>query len=514
MASGRGEAPLVVLLGDEDFAHEEERFHSIGVNVLVGGAQAPAHAPALGIASLAGPLLEAGFRCELVDNFRTVARNGRRAEELLARGPLLVGLSTTFIFTERAVRETAELVRRLSPRSHFVLGGPSLLQNAALRRHADIAVLGEGEKTLPLIAARLRDGGDLADVPGIEFERDGRRVATAPAPLVAPEDVPFPRWDLLDHGPHAVYPLETQRGCVYKCRYCTYPVYSPGRPDGGGLRLWPVERVVAEVRRNHERHGILNYRLADSTFTFPVARAEEVCRALLETGLPLRWSCYGRVDNMTPSLAGLMARSGCRAVFFGVESGDPGMLAAMRKDFTLEDVHRGVAVTRAAGMKAVGSFIVGYPGETARTVDATRRCIKEAGFDMFRVSTFWYDHNAPLDVDAARLGLTGEGGVWRHATMDSQEAEAATRGLIRDVMVANASRYGSDYVTALVAQYGVDYDDALQYLLDLGLLRNLKRAREEKAPLDAFDDASLREAVLRANTVAQRVRDARRVTSR
>ncbi len=496
--------PEVLLLSDEDFAYENEHFHAISESFLTPRTGKPPHAPALGIAALAGPLEDAGFRCSLVDNYRTLPERAKRVEELLARSPLLVGLSTTFIFTESAVRETAALVRRLSPRSRFVLGGPSLLQNPGLRLHADVSVLGEGERTLPLVAACLRDGGDLASVSGIEFERGGERVATPPAALTPPDQVPFPRWDLLGRGPHAVYPIETQRGCVYKCRYCTYPIYSPGRPDGSGLRLWSTERVLAELRLNHERYGIRNYRVADSTFTFPVARAEELCRAVIAEKLPVRWTCYGRVDNMTPSLAALMAEAGCRAIFFGVESGDDGMLKSMRKDFTLEDVHRGVAVTRAAGIKAVGSFIVGYPGETEATIEATRRCIEGAGFDLFRLSTFWYDHNAPLRAEAERYGLTGEGGVWRHATMDHVAAEAATKRLIADIMSRNTCRYGSDYMIAAIAGYGVDFDEAFQYFLDLALMRNWHLARRGGGG-GAFDPAELRTAAARANDVAVRI---------
>jgi anaerobic magnesium-protoporphyrin IX monomethyl ester cyclase len=63
-----------------------------------------------------------------------------------------------------------------------------------------------------------------------------------------------------------------------------------------------------------------------------------------------------------------MKEAGCRRVFFGIESGDDGVLKEMRKQVTVADIRRAVDVAVAAGLESAGFFIVGYPGENDSTI--------------------------------------------------------------------------------------------------------------------------------------------------
>ena len=81
-----------------------------------------------------------------------------------------------------------------------------------------------------------------------------------------------------------------------------------------------------------------------------------------------------------------MKSAGCRRVFFGIESGDDGILKEMRKQINVGDVRRAVEVAVKVGLEAAGFFIVGYPGENDSTILKTLRFATELPLDYVSFS--------------------------------------------------------------------------------------------------------------------------------
>ncbi|OGR83098.1 MAG: hypothetical protein A3J74_00105, partial [Elusimicrobia bacterium RIFCSPHIGHO2_02_FULL_57_9] len=483
--------PDILLLTEEDFPEENRYFAMINLLGAVRRRVRLPHYIHLNITLLASVLQREGFSCELADNFLRLPPATQRFERLLKQAPPVVGLATTFLFREETLRDITRRIRDLSPHSIIILGGPSILQFPEWRRYGDISVLYDGERTLPAVLKTIKSGGNLRDIPGIEFQKDGHKVATEPSEFTPLSELPLPDWSHLGHGRHGVYPIETQRGCVYKCKYCTYPVYQSG---DSGTQLHPIPRIIDELRHNYENWGITYYRFIDATFTFPRKRAEDICREIIRSKLPIQWSCFGRVDNMTPELANLMAQAGCRCIFFGIESGDDSMLKRMRKDFRVEHIHGGVQCTHEAGMATVGSFFVGFPGETEETLANTEKIIIDSHFTFLSVGSYWVDPNAPASLQNEEYGLTGRGGQWKHNTMDSTQAEALTGRLLSNVLSKNAAHLGFDFTIASLVNLGLDYDEAMRYMMDKGLLINYRLAKTSGHSLDHFNPKEVERA--------------------
>jgi anaerobic magnesium-protoporphyrin IX monomethyl ester cyclase len=85
----------------------------------------------------------------------------------------------------------------------------------------------------------------------------------------------------------------------------------------------------------------------------------------------LYWTCTARCDRADAETLRLMKASGCIRLFFGVESGDPRMLEKMRKGETLADIERGIRLAEEANIVPDLGFIIGLPGETAKTIQNT-----------------------------------------------------------------------------------------------------------------------------------------------
>jgi p-methyltransferase len=134
------------------------------------------------------------------------------------------------------------------------------------------------------------------------------------------------------------------------------------------------------------------------------------------------WFSYFRCSNSDEEAVELMARSGCKGVFLGIESGSPSILANMNKAATIEKYATGIEMLRRHGIMTFGSFIIGFPGETNETVEETIDFIRDTKPDYYRAQMWYCEPGTPIQNERVKYDINGEGFVWNHATMDSLEA--------------------------------------------------------------------------------------------
>jgi len=353
--------------------------------------------PPLGLAYLAAVLEQHGYPARIYDCTLGLSLDSLMAA-LIAFQPRVVGItSTTPAFEEACI--TARRIRSQMPESVLVLGGAHVSAVPALALAGDdfdIGVVGEGEWTMLDVARHIEQGasGDLAKVPGLAIRREGRVVVTEPRPYIQDLDrLPMPARGLLP--PLAAYsptpasyrrlPLATvitSRGCPYRCTFCDRTVF------GNAARAHSPERVLAEVDECLHRHKALEIRFFDDTFTFDPRRVMEICDGLRAKRWRFPWTCLTHVNTVTPELLRRMRAAGCWQVLYGLESGDPEILASLRKGSTVERNEQAVRWAQEAGLSVRGDFIVGTPLETwaslRRTVDFAKRLkLDYAHFNKF-----------------------------------------------------------------------------------------------------------------------------------
>jgi radical SAM superfamily enzyme YgiQ (UPF0313 family) len=179
--------------------------------------------------------------------------------------------------------------------------------------------------------------------------------------------------------------VQVARGCPYACSFCRTPVFS-----GRMTRLRPITAVLDELRDLRAR-GVQHVAMLADTFTMHRAWVERLCDALIKSALGVRWYCTTRVDLVDAALCAHMARAGCEAVAFGIESASGDTLR--RVDKALRDdtgaAQRAVEAARAAGLVTLGYFIMGFPWETRDDLYATARFARSLPLDhaFFHVAT-------------------------------------------------------------------------------------------------------------------------------
>lgn len=406
------------------------------------------HAPLLGPVILGTILRQAGHEVSILEcAFRPQQK--RNFLRLLKTAPAYVLITTTFIESLASVREVVAFVRREAPGSVVILGGPSLLADIEMRRLGDFAIVGEGETALPLLLEKLEKGESPAGIPGLSFFVNGEEQFLRPALLPDLDAIPFPDWSLVRRGKNEFFSMATQRGCYWRCAFCSYPAN-----EGYKLRYFSIDRLIEEMKRNHELYGIRRYVFADSTFTHPHDRCLDFLNAVSKLPFEIEWVAYGRVDTITAPLAEAMRRTGCQGLFFGCDSGDPEMLLKMNKRFTIEEIRRGVSLLQEAGVPATASWIVGFPGETPSSVRNTLDLILELNCAQNVVHTFMVYAQAPVGLRKDKFGVEGKTTHWQHGTMDSDAAARWTKWVILR-MLARGLRLGTAHDVSWMSTVGL-----------------------------------------------------------
>ncbi|MDH3458291.1 MAG: B12-binding domain-containing radical SAM protein, partial [Gemmatimonadota bacterium] len=98
-------------------------------------------------------------------------------------------------------------------------------------QHCDGVVTGEGEISWPGLLNDFR-GNRLQPL----YQSEGRQFDLAAAPL--------PRFDLLDASKYNRIPVQTQRGCPWRCDFCASSIALSPR-----FKVKPVASVLDECRR-------------------------------------------------------------------------------------------------------------------------------------------------------------------------------------------------------------------------------------------------------------------------
>ena len=388
----------------------------------------------VGILSLAAVLEGKGLQPEVVDLNRVYYEWRRHSNQnesdfcrfagsyFAARECDLFGFSTVCSSYPLTLRIAAE-VKRVHPGSVVVLGGPqaSVVDVATLRAFPsiDLVVRGEAEQSLPELVDALAGHGPLAAVPGITFRRneDGEIVRTPDAPLVLDLDaLPFPAFHLFpDVRSCRHFPLELGRGCPFACTFCSTNDFFRRR-----FRLKSPARMIADMRRVKQTYGIDSFELVHDMFTVDRKRVMEFCQALLESKEEFTWGSSARTDCIDEELIALMARAGCRGIFFGIESGSSRMQKIIDKGLALNDSAERVRSCDKFKINTAVSLMAGFPEETMGDLRATA---------AFFVDSLRFDHADPQLSILAPLADTPIQKQHRDAlVLDDDLADMSYRG--------------------------------------------------------------------------------------
>ena len=171
---------------------------------------------------------------------------------------------------------------------HHVTGVP----RHVFQGYTDYAVLGEADHSLPQLVTTLSHGGDISQVSGIMYKRNGELVVQERTDWVKDlNSLPFPNWDIVGLEKYwkgvltmGVIPKNnryavmcTSRGCPHVCDYCAVPLHTGIR----NYRHRELDNVISEIEWLVDKYGINEVQFLDDNFFVNKNRLKKLCRLLI-----------------------------------------------------------------------------------------------------------------------------------------------------------------------------------------------------------------------------------------
>jgi radical SAM superfamily enzyme YgiQ (UPF0313 family) len=368
--------------------------------------------PPIGIMCLSAVLKRAGHECLMFDQANPETPTDVIIDEIRRDQPDLAGLSFLSTATYPNARTLARRIRAADDHLKLALGGVfASVNDDRLKQQCpevDFVCRGDGEQLILDLLERLDDPDTVAGLTWAEADGTVRRNPDRLPerdldqwPFPDREGLPVDFLEALPLGVPAVLSherfttMQTSRGCPSQCVFCDIPIFGQGK-----LRARSAEHVIAEfVQLQEQGYGAVSF--ADDQFLFRPKRIEAICQGITDNGITIRWGCEGRVDSKCTELFPVMARSGCRSVAFGVESGSQRILDRIGKNQTLEQVETAVGKAKKAGIEIVHAFfLIGCPDETAEDIGrtfsfASRLLVDSLGvnrLEVFRGTPLWKEY--------------------------------------------------------------------------------------------------------------------------
>lgn len=280
-----------------------------------------------------------GYRYQVIDFILNNSILGNYAaaelvsitEKFITPKTRVIGLSSTFFYIQGSEKnEIPEMfldaiaeIRSKHPNIKFVLGGNKAeLYPARDTSHFDAVVVGLAEDVMLEL---------LQFYDSMSPEPKSRKLTDHSTLFYYADDVVNKKFDIQTSRhfwsdkdcilPGESLPLELSRGCIFKCKFCQYPLL--GRTKYDYTRS--MNCVREELVYNYEKWGVTNYYLLDDTFNDTVQKVQDFYEMTKSLPFKIKYSTYLRADllNRFPETIPMLKESGLTGAFFGIESFHP-----------------------------------------------------------------------------------------------------------------------------------------------------------------------------------------------
>lgn len=223
--------------------------------------------------------------------------------------------------------------------------------------------------------------------------------------------MPIPRWDLwplakyrFPFSEHQAWAtLLTDFGCPFSCTFC--PMSTTG------YKLRDLDTVMDELRLLRAL-GIHELLVRDQTFGVNRVRTQELLKRIKTEFPELRWTCWSRVDLVNEEFLRALYDAGCHTLMVGLESANEDILKRYKKNTKRSQMESALGLARKIGLKTVGTFVLGLPGESEASIRETIAYACELPLDY-----------ASFNIATPRFGTTFRGLMKQQGVIDLTRME-------------------------------------------------------------------------------------------
>jgi len=358
-----------------------------------------------------------------VDDVRAAVEKGHRYyEEFFQKTvfdrwpdglPPVVGMSLASAPQAFPAMLLARMIKERQPSVHVSWGGPwataagpvvdVLLKSVPW---VDSVMVYEGERSIVPLVRAVINKTSFDDVPNLRYR--GNSPAVTHTDIVPPlpfEQVPLPDFEGMPMELYldSILPVQTTRNCYWgRCIFCYHRTSSATV----GFEERSAADVVDAMANMKERSGYDTFFLADSCTHITLMRA--IAREIMLRELEVNWIVMGRSGKgWDKETCNLLALSGLREVYMGLETSSPRGLKQIEKGISLKVLDENLREMTAAGVRAL-VFVLDYPGHSAQELRGTFTWVLERHqyIAAFIAQKFSLGRNSVVFAEPERIGIT------------------------------------------------------------------------------------------------------------
>ena len=309
-----------------------------------------------------------------------------------------------------------KMIKEAFPDVHVTVGGNVVTrlqedlakQDALFTSVFDSAILYEGEHALLWLLEALVGDRSWESVPNLMYRDQGRvRVnpeiyteKTTALPLPDFEGMPLDSYFV----PTRILPYLATRGCYWgRCTFCDH-----GQGYFDQYRGKPAHDVVREVKALKDKYHAEHFLFADESY--PPALFKKVSQLLVEERVDIKWTTLIRFEEtlQDPAIWDLAAKSGCKTLYYGMESANERVLALMDKHAKKSVIEGNLREAARVGIWNHVMAFYGFPGETREEAEDTRQFLLRNQPHIHSVEVFYFVayRHTPMVRHPERFGMT------------------------------------------------------------------------------------------------------------
>ena len=337
-------------------------------------------------------------------------------EKVESFGPDLIAFSTTEDMYHLGVR-LLNCIKHLNILT--IAGGvfPTFAPELVLNQDGiDIVCKGEGEDALVELCRRLEKSQSYDDINNL-WVNTKNGIKSNPTKMIDMDSNPLIDMSLFEEARfyrpmggevYRMFPVETHRGCPYKCAYCNSPsqmLMYKEEANSNYLRRKSFENMRRELEfYKYEMKAEYLYFWADTFFSWGRSELEAFAEMYKDINLPF-WM-QTRPETINKKRMDLIKEMGCARISFGVEHGNE----AFRAKFLQRKMKNELITAR---MNTINEYdipysvnnVIGFPYETREIAMDTVRLNKTFKANDRNAYSFTPFAGTPLRKVAEELGF-------------------------------------------------------------------------------------------------------------
>ncbi len=320
----------------------------------------------LGLSMVASSLHNAGHEIKQFDFLASNRSVDELVKEINVFNPDIIGVSirnidnVNLLNEQRyieAVRDIVQKARKVTS-AKIILGGSgfSIMPEAILDEvGADYGIVGEGESLI------------LDFINKVENEIPIKERILRSTPSLKGKDIPSAYYDqrimqfYLKSG--NVASVQTKRGCIHKCIYCSYPIL-----EGDKIRVREAKLVVDDIEGLINKHKAKYIFFTDSVFNDDQGNYLKVLEEMRSRRINIPWTAFFKPARIDDKSLLLMQATGLKAAEIGADAPSDLTLKNIGKSFLFEDIVSCNDIFARYNIATAHYFMFGCPGETKDTV--------------------------------------------------------------------------------------------------------------------------------------------------